>query len=203
MPREPPSLRLLREVRRVERLARQLPAPVDADEAWEALQRVPPNARDTPGRLERAWVPFIHRPVPRAYGDTARFQRAAFFSTAPVPFTGIALRGGGEVVAFRAMVRRDFAPIVLRFAVERLWTAEGWRFPADLTRAVAFEAVLELAFAGDRSCAFRVPDGARAEGEEGQLALETAGLPLWRGEQVRMVWTRRQLGFQSDRHDSF
>ena len=103
----------------------------------------------------------------------------------------VALRGGGEVVAFRAMVRKDLAPVVLRFAVEWLWASQGWRFPTDLAHPTAFDAVLELAFAGDPACRYRLPQGAVPEGDEGELVLEAIDPPSWRDDGVCLVWDRR------------
>lgn len=203
MTQEHPSLRLLAEVRRVERLARRLPEPVDPEEAWAALRSLPPESDDAPSWLERLSVPHTHRPSPTAYGEVVRFRRSCFFSTTPVPFTGIALRGGGEVVAFRAMVRRDLAPLVLRFAAERLWASQGWRFPDDLAHPTAFEAVLELAFAGDPACRYRPPPGSLPRGEEGELALEAIAPPLRRDDRVSLCWGLRRLGFRSDRYGWF
>jgi hypothetical protein len=197
------SLRLLRELRRVERLARRFPEPVNPEEAWVALHTFPPESDDAPGCLDRLFVPRAHRPLLTAYGDVVHFRRANFFSTVPVPFTGIALRGGGEVVAFRAMVRKDLAPVVLRFAVERLWASQGWRFPADLAHPTAFDAVLELAFAGDPACRYRLPQGAVPEGDEGELVLEAIDPPSWRDDRVCLVWGPRYLGFRSDSYGWF
>jgi hypothetical protein len=197
------SLRLLREVRRIERLARRFPEPVHPEEAWVALQTFPPESDDAPGWLDRRFVPYAHRPRLTAYGEVFHFRRASFFSTAPVPFTGIALRGGGEVVAFRAMVRNDLAPVVLRFAAERLWISQGWRFPADLAHPTAFDALLDLAFAGDPACRYGLPQGAVPAGNEGELVLEAMDPPLWRDDRVWLIWGPYCLGFRSDRYGWF
>jgi hypothetical protein len=196
-------VRLLREVRRLERLARRFPEPVNPEAAWVALHTSPPESDDAPGWLDRLFVPRAHRSLLTAYGEVVHFRRANFFSTVPVPFTGIALRGGGKVVAFRAMVRKDFAPVVLRFAVERLWASHGWRFPADLAHPTPFEAVLELAFAGDPACCYRLPQGSVLDGDEGKLALEAVDPPPWRNDRVCLCWGLRHLGFRSDDYGWF
>ncbi|WP_437937094.1 hypothetical protein [Sorangium sp. So ce341] len=204
MPPEHPSLRLLREVRRVERLARHFAEPVASEQAWDALQTFAASEADAPGWLDRRIVPRAHRPQARSYGDVVRFRRGGFFSTAPVPFTGVALREGGEVVAFRAMVRKDLAPVVLRFAVDRLWRSQGWRFPADLGTHAAFESLLELAFAGDPACRYRSPDGAALASDEGEVLVEAIDPPPWlRGDRVRLRWGPRHLGFYSERFGGF
>jgi hypothetical protein len=200
---EHPSLRLLREVRRVERLAHRFSEPIDPDEVWAALHTFPPESDDAPGWLDRLVVPRAHRPLQRAYGEVVRFRRADFFSTVPVPFTGIALRGGGEIVAFRAMVRKDLALSVLRFAAERLWASQGWRFPGDLAQPTAFEAILELAFGGDPACRYRLRCGSLPDGEEGELVLEAVDRPPWRDDRVSLCWGPRRLGFRSDRYGWF
>lgn len=187
----------------MERLARRFPAPVAPEEAWAALETFPPEGSDAPSWLDRLLLPHTHRPLPTAYGDVVRFRRAGFFSTAPVPFTGIALRGGGEAVAFRAMVRRDLAPLVLRFAAERLWASQGWRFPDDLAHPTAFEAILELAFAGDPACRFRPSPGSRPRGEEGELALEAISPTPQRDDRVSLCWGPRRLGFRAERYGWF
>jgi hypothetical protein len=138
-----------------------------------------------------------------AYGEVVHFQRAAFFSTARVPFTGIVLRDGGAVVAFRAMAREDLAPVVLRFAVDRLWASQGWRFPVDLANRIAFESILELAFGGDPACRYRPSGSSLSNVEEGELAIEAIDPPSWRDDQVSLRWEPRRLGFYSDRYGWF
>ena len=196
-------LRLLREVRRVERLARHLAEPVDPAEAWVAFHTFTPESKDAPGWLDRLMAPATHRVRREPYGDVVRFERDGFFITGRVPFTGIALPDGGGVVAFRAMVRKDLAPVVLRFAAERLWAAHGWRFPEDLTHPVAFAAVLELAFAGDYQCRYRPTPGTAAREAEGYLPLEAIAPPYWRDDNVQLRWGPKSLGFYSDRFGWF
>ena len=106
MSQEHPSLRLLREVHRVERLAHRFPEPADPEETWVALHTFPLESDDAPGWLDRLYVPRTHAPLLRTYGKVVRFRRVGFFSTVSIPFTGIALRGDGEAVAFRAKIGR-------------------------------------------------------------------------------------------------
>lgn len=191
---------LFAEMRRIERLAFRLTQPVDPEEAWGALSTFLSEKGDAPGWLDRVFAP---RPVQTAYGEVVRFDRACFFVTGTVPFTGVALRNGGEAVAFRAMAREDLAPVVLRFAAARLWEAQGWRFPGDLADPVAFGAVLQLAFAGDPTCRFRLPQGSVPDGDAGELELEAVDPPRWRDERVHLSWGPRHLGFRSEREGWF
>ncbi len=197
------SLRLLSEVCRIERIAHQYPEPVDTDEVWEALKTIPVVNENAMQLIKWLLLPKSYRPTKKTFGEVTHFQRGCFFSTDAVPFTGIALHGGGEVAAFRATVRKDLAPIVLRFAVDRLWASLDWRFPKDLTQSVAFESVLELAFAGDSSCRYHTPRNEISDSEAGEIELEVVDLPSSRTDQVRLCWRRHWLGFCSDRYGWF
>lgn len=203
MIQEHPSLRLLREVRRLERIGHRFTEPVDMEKVWDALHTFPPEISDAPGWFDRLFVPLAHHPMQTAYGEVVHFWRIGFFSTAPVPFTGIVLPGGGEAVAFRAMVRKDLAPIVLRFATERLLSSFGGRFPCDLVNPTAFKALLELAFAGDKNCRYRFPLGSVPVGDEGEIPLESVNPPTWRKDRVCLIWGPQYLGFRSDSYGLF
>ena len=69
-----------------------------------------------------------------------------FFATRPVPFLGIPL-GGGAAVTFDPRPRPDLAAPAARYALDRLAAARAWELPADLVRAEAGVALLDLALA--------------------------------------------------------
>ena len=198
-----PSLRLLREVRRIERIVRRFAEPADAEVVWAALGAAKSGDDEPMSWLDRLLGLRRHPSSRTMYGDVVHFRRAGFFSTAAVPFTGIALRGGGEAVAFRATVRADVAPVVLRFATERLFAAERLRFPDDLAQPAVFEVVRLLAFADDPTCRYRLPSGIVPSGESGRVAIEAVAPPAWRDDQVFLEWRPRHLAFRSDRFGLF
>ncbi len=199
----PPQLRLVAEINRVARLAIGLRAPFTEAAAWKLFTTSPLTDHDHPGFFERI---FISRRVPidpRPYGGLVRLERYPFFSTRPVPFTAISLCDGQVAVAFWAVVSRTRAPIALRVAADKVFSANGWRFPEDLVDPTAYEAIFELAYGGhpnrrgiilpERAAHSVVP-----RGEAGELVLHTTPEAV-DYESVVLRWTPRTLAFHSSR----
>ena len=198
----PPQLRLIAEINRVARLAISLQRPFTEAAAWKTFTTSPLTERDRPGFFERFFVP---RQVPihsRPYGDLFRLPRYPFFSTRPVLFTAISLRNGEVAAAFHA-VEPKRPPIALRVAADKVFEANGWRFPEDLVEPDAYEAIFELAYGGNPNrrgivLPERSAPSTGPRGEVGELALRTT--PEAAGyESVALRWTPCTLAFQSSR----
>jgi hypothetical protein len=195
-----PQLRLIAEINRVARLALALQEPFTEAAAWTAFTTAPLTERDRPGFLERIFVPRQVPIHPRPYGDLFRLPRYPFFSTRPVPFTAISLRNGEVAAAFHA-IEPERPPIALRVAADKVFEANGWRFPEDIVNPVAYQAIFELAYGGnpnrrgivlpERSARSPFP-----RGEVGELALRTTPEAV-SYESVALRWTPRTLAFHS------
>ncbi|HEY6477263.1 MAG TPA: hypothetical protein VI456_11830 [Polyangia bacterium] len=200
----PPQLRLVAEINRVARLALAFRGPFKEEAAWNLFTTSPLTDRDRPGVLDRIFVPHRNPTFARPYGDVFQLDRSPFFSTRPIGFTAIALRDGSVAVAFRAVVERELASVVLRVAVDRLFEANGWRFPEDLVNPTAFEAICELASGGHADGRETLLPGhaATLRGEEGELPLRSKP-DDGPGETRILRWTRRTLAFHSNLYGSF
>jgi hypothetical protein len=131
----------LREATRIDALATALGPGADAATVRRELDQRPVAQ----GRARRTGAARARR-IERPYGPVWAFRRAPFFATRPVPFLGIPL-DGGAVVVFDPGPRPDLAAPAARYALDRLAGARGWELPADLGRADAAVALLDVALA--------------------------------------------------------
>jgi hypothetical protein len=199
-----PQPRLVAEINRVARLSLEYRGPFKEEAVWTLFTTTPLIDRDRPGLFERMVILRRNPTFSRPYGELFQLDRYPFFSTRPVGFTAIGLRDGRAAVAFRAVVERDLASVVLRVAADRLFEANGWRFPEDLVKPIAFEAICELASGGHADGRETLlPDRTRIpQGEEGELPLRPK--PEDVAEETRVLrWTRRTLAFHSSLYGSF
>ena len=104
-------------------------------------------------------------------------------------------------MAFWAVVTRTRGPVVLRVAADKVFSANGWRFPEDLIEPNAYEAIFELAYGGHPNrrgivLPERSARSAAPRGEVGELALRTTPEAA-SYESVALRWTPRTLAFHS------
>jgi hypothetical protein len=138
----------------------------------------------------------------RPYGLCWHLRHYPFFAAAPVPFVVVVPPAGGVAAAFEGNVRPDLAPVVRRFAVDRVAEALGLRFPEDLRDPVLWAAVWELVLAGLRELTIAGPDAVAGPGPDAvtdhvELTGHWASDPV--ADRLRLSWAPDQLALRSRR----
>jgi hypothetical protein len=125
----------------------------------------------------------------REYG--AAYVMPGQLATCPTFVTSVAVTG--EVVAANVLWTWQMGAVVFRFAVDRAFTAMGWRFPEDLIRPSALLLVLDLWLPSERKRApqVRLAPGAVPAGPVGRADLVegSAGAGA-------LVWSPRKLSLE-------
>jgi hypothetical protein len=135
----------LREIRRIESLAWRFLSSRDDEEAFLvglADTRAPASS------FVADWFAGLSaKRLERPYGPAYRVMRPRISTSHPAVFFAVLLSDKEAVATFGPRECPEIGPFITHQAVTRLFSARGYRFPADLSKPLPAQAVWDLLWA--------------------------------------------------------